>query len=371
MLFEITKTDEQSKARRGKLFLPNGIVETPVFMPVGTQGTVKTITPKELNELDVEIIVCNTYHLYLRPGTEVIAAGGGLSKFIGWHKPILTDSGGYQIYSLHALRKITNEGVEFQSHIDGSIHFFTPESVVAIQEKFQSDIAMCLDICPPYPATYEEAQNATKLTLTWAERAKKVQKSNTILFGIIQGATYPDLRKYSAQETVNLGFSGYAIGGLCLGEPSDVTYEMIDTVRNYIPTNVPCYLMGAGYPEDIVEAVKRGVDMFDCVLPTRNGRTGTAFCSFGRLTIRNSQYTYDFSPLDPNCNCYTCRNFSRAYLRHLFIVNEVLGPKLLTLHNLHFFVNLIKEIRRHIDEGDFTSWANEFINRYSSKNNSK
>ncbi|MEO0072311.1 MAG: tRNA guanosine(34) transglycosylase Tgt [candidate division WOR-3 bacterium] len=371
MLFEVISQDFSSKARRGRLFLAHGVVETPVFMPVGTQGTVKTITPKELNELGVEIIVCNTYHLYLRPGVEVIAASGGLSKFIGWHKPILTDSGGYQIYSLHALRKITDDGVEFQSHIDGSLHFFTPESVVSIQEKFGSDIAMCLDICPPYPASYDEAQNATNLSLAWAKRAKMSQKPETVLFGIIQGATYPELRRYSASETVNLGFAGYAIGGLCLGEPSAVTYEMIDVVRDYIPPEKPCYLMGAGYPEDIIEAVKRGVDMFDCVLPTRNGRTGTAFCSFGRLSIRNAQYTYDFSPLDPECNCYTCRNFTRAYLRHLFIVNEVLGPKLLTLHNLYFFINLIREIRRHLDTGDFTTWANEFLARYSSKNNNK
>jgi queuine tRNA-ribosyltransferase len=338
-------------------------------MPVGTQGTVKTITPRLLNELGVEIIVCNTYHLYLRPGPEIINSAGGLSKFMGWHKPILTDSGGYQIYSLHSLRKITEEGVEFQSHIDGSYHFFTPELVIEIQESFGSDIAMCLDICPPYPSSYQDAEKALYLTLNWAVRAQKVKKDKTNLFGIIQGGTFPDLRKYSAEKTVVLNFNGYALGGLGLGEPSEVTYEMIDIVREYIPDSHPCYLMGAGYPEDILEAVKRGVDMFDCVLPTRNGRTGTAFVSSGRLTIRNAQYANDFSPLDPNCQCYTCQNFTRAYLRHLFIVNEVLGPMLLTLHNLYFFIKLIKDIRYHIEIGDFLQWSEAMLKNYSSKNN--
>jgi queuine tRNA-ribosyltransferase len=370
MTFEVHKTSKDCKARIGELTLPNGIVNTPIFMPVGTQGTVKTITPQELNEIGAEIIVCNTYHLYLRPGTDVIQSAGGLSKFIGWHKPILTDSGGFQIYSLAPLCKINDDGVKFQSHIDGSSHFFTPESVVQIQENFGSDIAMCLDVCPSYPSTHDVAQEVMIQTLNWAERARKAKKEETNLFGIIQGATYSDLRKQSAQATVDLDFNGYAIGGLCLGEPSSVTYEMIDAVRNFIPDKSVCYLMGAGYPEDIIEGVRRGVDMFDCVLPTRNGRTGTAFTSFGRITIRNAQYISDFTPLDPNCNCYTCQNFTRSYLRHLFIAGEHLGPKLLTLHNLHFFLNLIKTIRSQIEQDNFLDWSKEFLANYTSKNSS-
>lgn len=369
MTFDIIKTATDCKARLGKLTLPHGNVNTPIFMPVGTQGSVKTILPSELNTLSAQIIVCNTYHLYLRPGPDIIKSAGGLSKFIGWHKPILTDSGGFQIYSLASLRKITDEGVKFQSHIDGSTHFFTPESVVEIQEKFGSDIAMCLDVCPPYPSTYEDAQSAMNQTLIWSERARNTKQQDTNLFGIIQGATYADLRKKSAQATADLDFDGYAIGGLCLGEPSDVTYEMINAVRDSIPAQKVCYLMGAGYPEDIIEGVRCGVDMFDCVLPTRNGRTGTAFTSQSRITIRNAQYQTDFSPLDPNCTCYTCQNFTRAYLRHLFIANEVLGPKLLTLHNLHFYLNLIKNIRAHIEQNDFLPWSKEFLASYSSKNN--
>jgi len=369
MLFKIDKTATDCKARLGKITLPNGMVNTPVFMPVGTQGTVKTITPKELSEIGAEMIVCNTYHLYLRPGPEVIKSAGGISQFIGWHRPILTDSGGFQIYSLAPLCKINDEGVKFQSHIDGSSHFFTPESVVEIQEKLKSDIAMCLDVCPPYPSTHDVAQEAMIQTLNWAERARKVKKEATNLFGIVQGATYLDLRKTSTQATVDLDFNGYAIGGLCLGEPSSVTYEMIDAVRDYIPDKSVCYLMGAGYPEDIIEGVRRGVDMFDCVLPTRNGRTGTAFTSQGRKTIKNAQYLSDFTPLDPECDCYTCKHFTRAYLRHLFIAGEYLGPKLLTLHNLYFFINLIKSIRQHIDKGDFLSWSEEFLANYSTKSN--
>jgi queuine tRNA-ribosyltransferase len=369
MIFAVHKTSQNSKARLGKLTLPNGTVNTPIFMPVGTQGTVKTIMPKELTELGAEIIVCNTYHLYLRPGCDVIKAAGGLTKFIGWQKPILTDSGGFQIYSLAPLRKITNEGVKFQSHIDGSYHFFTPESVVEIQETFGSDIAMCLDVCPSYPSDYEVAQETMQQTLQWAERAQKVKREGTNLFGIIQGATYPDLRKKSAQATVNLDFTGYAIGGLCLGEPSSITYEMIDAVRDIIPEKSVCYLMGAGYPEDIIEGVRRGVDMFDCVLPTRNGRTGTAFTSLGRITIRNAQYISDFTSLDPICDCYTCQNFTRSYLRHLFIAGEHLGPKLLTLHNLYFYINLIKNIRLHIEKEDFIKWSRDFLANYTSKSN--
>ncbi len=360
MKFTITKQATDSQARLGKLILPNGEVETPVFMPVGTQGTVKTITPKELVENDVEMIICNTYHLYLRPGYEVIQNAGGLSKFIGWHRPVVTDSGGFQLYSLATLSKIDEEGVKFQSHIDGSYHFFTPELVVKVQEALGSDIMMCLDVCSPYPCSFDQAKDACSKTTFWAKRSKAVKSAMTNLFGIIQGATYADLRRRHSQEICAMDFDGYAIGGLCLGEPTNVTFEMVEIVVENLPKDKPRYLMGAGYPEDIMEGVMRGVDIFDCVLPTRNGRTGTAFTSEGRIMIRNAQYTRDYAPLDANCNCYTCQNFSRAYLRHLFIADEILGPKLLTLHNINFFIKIIKDIRKAIKEDRLKSLARVF-----------
>jgi queuine tRNA-ribosyltransferase len=372
MTFDLLKTDSATRARLGRLQLPNGAVQTPVFMPVGTQGTVKTMTPHELRDIGVEMMVCNTYHLYLRPGHEVVRQAGGLSKFTGWHRPILTDSGGYQVYSLAPLRAISEEGVRFQSHIDGSRHFFTPELVVQIQQALGSDIVMCLDVCPPYPVSQEDAMKAVDLTQTWAERCKAAWSApaprpltpDPCLFAIIQGATYPELRRRSAEQLVALDLPGYAIGGLCLGEPSATTYEMVETCTELMPANKPRYLMGAGYPEDIIAAVSRGVDMLDCVLPTRNGRTGTAFTSVGRVTIRNARHSQDNMPLDPNCSCYACRDFTRAYLRHLFIAGEVLGPHLLTLHNIHFFINLMKEIRAHIEQGDFAKWSQQFLTRY-------
>ncbi len=372
MTFDLLKTDSATRARLGRLHLPNGEVQTPVFMPVGTQGTVKTMTPHELREIDVEMMVCNTYHLYLRPGHEVVRQAGGLSKFIGWHRPILTDSGGYQVYSLAPLRAITEEGVKFQSHIDGSRHFFTPELVVQVQEALGSDILMCLDVCPPYPVSKEEALKAVNMTQVWAERCKATWLAagprpltpGPCLFAIIQGATYPELRRQSAEGLVALDLPGYAIGGLCLGEPSQTTYEMVETCTEQMPRDKPRYLMGSGYPEDIIAAVTRGIDMFDCVLPTRNGRTGTAFTSEGRVTIRNARHIQDQSPLDPNCTCYTCRDFTRSYLRHLFIAGEALGPHLLTMHNIHFFTNLMKNIRAHIEQGDFAEWSQQFLTRY-------
>jgi queuine tRNA-ribosyltransferase len=369
MKFEIVKQDTNSKARLGKLSLPNGEVETPVFMPVGTQGTVKTITPKELLENDVQMIICNTYHLYLRPGYEVIQNGGGLSRFIGWNRPVATDSGGFQIYSMATLRKIDDEGVKFQSHIDGSYHLFTPELVVKVQEAFGSDIMMCLDICPSYPATIEQASEACQRTTLWAQRSKATKKETTNLFGIIQGATYQDLRRKHTKELVEIGFDGYAIGGLCLGEPSKVTYDMVENTNENLPKDKPRYLMGAGYPEDIINAVLRGVDIFDCVLPTRNGRTGTAFTSQGRIMMRNAQYIKDYSALDPDCNCYTCQNFTRSYLRHLFIADELLGPKLLSLHNIHFFIQLTKKIRRAIKEDNFMSLVKTIENNAEREDN--
>ncbi len=360
--FEIFATC--GRARVGKLTLPNGTVDTPAFMPVGTQATVKTLTPQELRATGTQLLVANTYHLYLRPGHKRIQELGGIAKFMSWHGPVLTDSGGYQIYSLSALSRIEDDGVEFQSHIDGSRHFFTPELVIEIQESLASDIAMCLDECPPFPVSRNGAEQSVRRTTLWAERGKKSAQPQTNLFGIIQGATYPDLRQQSCEEIVAIDFPGYAIGGLCLGEPADLTYELTELVCSYLPFDRPRYLMGAGYPEDIIAAVERGVDLFDCVLPTRNGRTGTAFISSGRLLIRNAEYALDPSPLDPECNCYTCQNFSRAYLRHLFIAGEALGPRLLTFHNLWFFQSLMKEIRRAIKEKNLSDWRQRFLQKY-------
>ena len=364
LTFAVEKAD--SAARLGTLVLPHGTVRTPCFMPVGTQGSVKTLTPAEVAESGAEIIVCNTYHLYLRPGHKRVQAAGGLAKFIGWNRPVLTDSGGFQVYSLAALARVTDDGAEFQSHVDGSRHLFTPELVVEIQEALGSDIAMCLDECPPYPVTRPVAEAAAVRTSLWAERCNRARRPVTNLFGIVQGATYADLREGSARSLVELGLPGYAIGGLCLGEPSEVTYDMVTRVTSLLPADRPRYLMGAGYPEDIIAAVRLGVDMFDCVLPTRNGRTGTAFVSSGRVAIRNSRHADDPGALDSRCDCYTCRNFTRAYLRHLFVVGEALGPKLLTLHNVRFYQRLMQGIRTAIEQGAFESWSSEFLERYRS-----
>jgi len=365
LTFTVEKTD--SLARLGRLDLPHGTVSTPCFMPVGTQGTVKTLTPVEIAEAGAEIIVCNTYHLYLRPGHKRIQAAGGLSKFMGWDRPILTDSGGFQVYSLASMTRVTDEGAQFQSHVDGSRHMFTPELVVEIQEALGSDIAMCLDECPPYPVSRPAAEAAAARTSLWADRCAAARQPGTNLFGIVQGATYPDLREQSAKSLVALGLPGYAIGGLCLGEPSAVTYDMVGLVAALLPADRPRYLMGAGYPEDIIASVRLGVDMFDCVLPTRNGRTGTAFTSTGRVVIRNAKHADDPAPLDEACDCYACRTFSRAYLRHLFVVGESLGPRLLTLHNVRFFQRLMQGIRTAIEQGAFESWSSEFLDRYRSE----
>ncbi len=344
--------------------LPHGTVTTPCFMPVGTQGTVKTLTPAELTGLGAEIVVANTYHLYLRPGPHRVRTAGGISRFMGWNRPVLTDSGGYQVYSLAALFRVNDEGALFQSHLDGSRHLFTPELVIEVQQTLGSDIAMCLDECPPYPVNRQTAETAQKRTTIWARRCRAAQSAETNLFGIVQGATYLDLRRRSAGELVELGFAGYALGGLCLGEPSELTREIVAEVTTMLPANRPRYLMGAGYPEDIIAAVGLGVDMFDCVLPTRNGRTGTAFTSTGRVVIRNARYADDFTPLDEDCDCYTCRTFTRAYLRHLFIADEALGPRLLTLHNIRFFLNLMAGIRRAIVRRELLNWTESFLSKY-------
>ncbi len=361
--FEMLKSF--NRARLGRLHLPNGVVDTPAFMPVGTQATVKTLSPIELVGAGTQMLVCNTYHLYLRPGHRRIQQLGGIAKFMAWHRPVLTDSGGYQIYSLATLSQINDDGVEFQSHIDGARHYFTPESVVEIQEALGSDIAMCLDECPPFPVSRQNAAQAVVRTTCWAKRCKASARQSTNLFGIIQGATYLDLRRQSAEQLLALDFPGYALGGLCLGEPSELTYEITAAVCEQIPVGKPRYLMGAGYPEDIINAVAVGVDLFDCVLPTRNGRTGTAFVSSGRILIRNAEYADDDSPLDPACSCDTCRNFTRAYIRHLFIAGEALGPRLLSYHNLYFFQSLTRAIRESIAAGSFADWAKQFLSRYT------
>lgn len=365
--FKIKHTDKYSKARVGEFYTSHGIVETPIFMPVGTQGAVKAITQRILKEeVKAEIILSNTYHLYLRPGTQIIEAAGGLHKFMNWDLPILTDSGGFQIYSLSELRKLKNDGVEFRSHLDGSIHFFTPKKVIEIQRSIGSDIMMPLDECTPYPCDYEYAKKSKELTSEWAilnkeafELTYSLYGYEQYLFGIVQGSVYKDLRESSAKDLTKLEFDGYAIGGLAVGEPTEVMYDIVDFTTDFLPVNKPRYLMGVGRPENILEAIARGIDMFDCVMPTRNARNAYLFTSQGIVSMRNAAYKDDFSPLDPECNCYTCKNFSRAYLRHLFNAKEILALELATIHNLTFYLNLVRTAREKIKEGTFIEWKNE------------
>ena len=365
--FKIKHTDKYSKARVGEFYTSHGIVETPIFMPVGTQGAVKAITQRILKEeVKAEIILSNTYHLYLRPGTQIIEAAGGLHKFMNWDLPILTDSGGFQIYSLSELRKLKNDGVEFRSHLDGSIHFFTPKKVIEIQRSIGSDIMMPLDECTPYPCDYEYAKKSKELTSEWAilnkeafELTYSLYGYEQYLFGIVQGSVYKDLRESSAKDLTKLEFDGYAIGGLAVGEPTEVMYDIVDFTTDFLPENKPRYLMGVGRPENILEAIARGIDMFDCVMPTRNARNAYLFTSQGIVSMRNAAYKDDFSPLDPECNCYTCKNFSRAYLRHLFNAKEILALELATIHNLTFYLNLVRTAREKIKEGTFIEWKNE------------
>ncbi|PIU84091.1 MAG: tRNA guanosine(34) transglycosylase Tgt [Elusimicrobia bacterium CG06_land_8_20_14_3_00_38_11] len=377
--FELLK--KSGFARVGILHTAHGNIETPCFMPVGTLGTVKTLSPAELIEINAQIILGNTYHLYLRPGIEVIKNAGGLHKFINWQKPLLTDSGGFQVFSHSKLRKITEEGVEFTSHIDGSKHFFSPEKVIEIQQIFGSDIMMVLDDCAPYPVEHDYAKSSLEMTLRWAKRSKaefevrrlkyeeninfQLPTSNfQLLFGIVQGSTYSDLRKESAQKTVELDFNGYALGGLSVGEPNELMYEIISETEKFLPENSPRYLMGVGTPEDLWECVERGIDMFDCVLPTRNARNGQAFTSTGKINIRNAEYKNDFLPLDSDCGCYTCKNFTRAYLSHLFRCDEILGLRLATLHNLTFMLNLVQRIRESIKTEKFHQGKKDFFKKY-------
>jgi len=360
--FRITAQDTRSGARTGELVTPHGVIETPVFMPVGTQATVKTMTPEEVESLGATIILANTYHLYLRPGHELIREAGGLHRFMHWDGAILTDSGGYQVFSLAPLRKVTDEGVIFRSHIDGSEHFFTPEKVVAIQEALGSDIAMALDECAPYPCDLEEARTAVERTTRWAEQARRAHSSEKqALFGIVQGSVYPALRARSAREIAAMDFPGYGIGGLSVGEPKELMYAVLEEVIPHLPHAKPRYLMGVGSPDCILEAVARGVDMFDCVLPTRMARHGAVFTRYGKLVIRNAAYARDWQPLDPFCSCYTCAHYCRAYVHHLLKAEEILGLRLTTIHNLHFILHLMEGIRAAIKGGYFTAFKEEFL----------
>ncbi|MBI4743757.1 MAG: tRNA guanosine(34) transglycosylase Tgt [Actinobacteria bacterium] len=363
--FELIKKDNSTKARIGKIKTAHGEINTPVFMPVGTKAAVKTITSEELEEIGTEIILNNAYHLFLRPGTEIIKESGGLHKFTNWKRPILTDSGGYQVFSLGETLKVTDDGVWFKSIIDGSSHFLAPEDVIRIEEDLGADIIMVFDECVSYSASYEEAGKAVERTTNWALRCKNSHKSdNQSLFGIIQGGFFEDLRVKSANEIVNLDFSGYGIGGLSVGEPKEVMYQMLKCTIPLIPENKPRYLMGLGDPVGIVEEVAEGVDMFDSALPTRIARNGTVFAGKGRLNIRNSEHADNFVPLDSSCKCYTCSNYTRAYLRHLYMSSEILGLRLLTIHNLYFIIKLIEKLRLSILEGRLESFVAEFKLKY-------
>lgn len=333
-------------------------------MPVGTQATVKAMTPDELVSIGSRIILANTYHMYIRPGHELVARLGGLHKFMSWNGPILTDSGGFQVFSLNELRKITEEGVRFKSHLDGSYHFLSPEAAVAIQEALGSDIAMCFDECPPYPAEYGYVEKSLQLTTRWARRCKDAkQRSDQALFGIVQGGMHPELRKRSAEDLCGIGFDGYALGGLSVGEEPGLRYEMMHCCTTMLPSESPRYVMGIGTPEDLVEGINAGYDMFDCVMPTRNARNGMLFTSFGRVNIKGAIYAEDSGPLDPECGCYVCRNFSRAYLRHLYRAGEILASRLNTWHNLHYYLNLMGQARKAIGEGRFAEFRREFYNK--------
>jgi len=364
-MFTLLHNELNGKARIGRLTTGHGCIETPCFMPVGTQGTVKALSPLELNGSGAQIILSNAYHLFLRPGIETIKKAGGLHGFMSWDKPILTDSGGYQIFSLALLRKVHDGGVEFQSHIDGMKHFLKPQDVVRLQEDLGSDIMMPLDECVHYPCGKDQAEVALRRTIEWAGLSKQAKADNgQHLFGIIQGATYDDLRQECAQRIVEIGFDGYAIGGVSVGEPKDLVYNTVRLVSKFMPEDKPRYLMGVGLPEDIIEAVGEGMDMFDCVVPTRYGRNGTAFTSEGKITVRNSSFAQDFRPLDEMCACYACKNFSRAYLRHLFNVEEILGLRLVSWHNVHFFLDLMRRLKEAIRQDRFVEFKKEFFSRY-------
>ena len=389
--FEILATDRHSKARQGRLPTAHGVIDTPAFMPVGTQGSVKGVSPRELRELKAQIVLGNTYHLFVRPGLDVIKHFGGLHKFMNWDGPILTDSGGYQIFSLAKLRKITEDGVEFQNHIDGARAFISPEIAMEIQAALGSDIAMALDECVPYPCEYDYAAQSAEMTTRWARRCKewkqknaerptsniqrrmaepiKYQPSttNSLLFGIVQGATFEDLRKQSAQAIVDLDFDGYSIGGVSVGEPQEEIMRAVESAEPFLPSDKPRYAMGLGTPPQLLEMIARGMDMFDCVLPTRLARNGTAFTSIGTLNLKNAEFALDKGPIEENCACYACTEFSRGYIRHLIKAEEILGLRLITLHNLHFYLDLMRLARNRIENGEFDRFRREFISNYKTR----
>jgi len=363
-MFKLIHQDKNSRARLGKLNTAHGEIDTPCFMPVGTQGAVKTLSPAELEEAHTQVMLCNAYHLFLRPGIEVIRRSGGLHKFISWDKPILTDSGGYQIFSLALLRKVSDKGVEFQSHIDGMRHLLSPEDIIDMQSGLGSDIMMPLDECVHYPCSKDHARQAMERTVDWARRSKQSAEKKQLLFGIVQGSSYQDLRKECVEKITGIGFAGYAIGGVSVGEPKNLGNDIVSFTVGFLPHDKPRYVMGVGLPEDIVEAVDSGIDMFDCVVPTRYGRNGTAFTSEGKVVVRNSPYIQDSGPLDKHCQCYACKNFSRAYLRHLFNAEEMLGLRLVSLHNINFYLHLMHQIREAVKKDEFVSFKRDFLSSY-------
>ena len=365
MKFEVVAQDRGSEARTGIIHTAHGAIETPAFMPVGTQASVKTVSSDELHEVGAQIILSNAYHLYLRPGHDVIAEAGGLHAFMNWHGPILTDSGGFQVFSLATLNEVTDDGVKFQSHIDGSQHFFSPELAIEVQEALGADIAVVLDECLPHGADRERAKQSVERTIRWARRSLSCKRSgDQALFGVIQGAIHRDVRMKCIEEVTAMGFDGYAIGGVSVGESKQQVFEVTHYSARALPSGKPRYLMGVGPPADIFEAVERGIDMFDCVMPTRNARNGSLFTPQGRANIENRKYERDFRPLDEQCGCYTCRNYTRAYLRHLFKSGEILALRLNTLHNLHFMLELCAKIRASIVRGDFGSYKRRFLSTY-------
>ncbi len=364
--YELIKKCNKTGARAGVIHTPHGSFNTPIFMPVGTQATVKSLSPEELITMGADIILSNTYHLYLRPGADLVAEAGGIHSLMNWNRGVLTDSGGFQVFSLGALRKIKEEGVEFRSHIDGSKHFLSPERAIEIQTKLGADIIMAFDECIPYPAEHDYARVSTSRTSRWAQRCLTAHKSKSqSLFAIVQGGMYKDLRTSSARDLISMDFPGYAIGGLSVGESKEMMYEILEHTTPILPENKPRYLMGVGTPDCIIEGVSSGIDMFDCVFPTRVARNGTAMTTKGRLVIKNASFARDFNPIDKDCECYTCKNYTRAYLRHLLKTEEILGLRLMTIHNLHFLIDFMKKIRQSILNGNFQSFREEFKLNYS------
>jgi queuine tRNA-ribosyltransferase len=364
-VFELLAKDRQSKARHGRLVTAHGAIETPAFMPVGTQGSVKAVSPRELRELNAQIVLGNTYHLFVRPGIEVIKHFGGLHQFMNWDGPILTDSGGFQIFSLAKLRKITEDGVQFQNHVDGTPAFISPEIAMEIQAALGSDIAMVLDECPPWPCERDYAARSLEMTTRWAARCKNApRKDRQLVFGIVQGATFEDLRKQSAQAIVDLDFDGYAIGGVSVGEPAEEMIKAVESSEPFLPSDKPRYTMGLGTPPQLVELIARGMDMFDCVLPTRLARNGTAFTTTGTLNLKNAEFAKDKGPIEEGCACPSCRDFTRGYIRHLIKAEEILGLRLITLHNLYFYLELMRQARSRIDNGAFDEFRKDFVSNY-------